>query len=78
MWEITVGKHPSYTIPYLNNQGVPTAIDIIRVVETGIVPQSHAGIIHRKGGQAGAGVAYMPMECFKKAFAAFSDAYGLG
>ena len=77
MLEITVGKHPFYAIPYLNAQGVPIAIDIVKVLETGIVPQSHAGIIHKKGGQAGAGVAHIPMACFKKAFAAFADEYGL-
>jgi succinyl-CoA synthetase alpha subunit len=72
MWKITVGKNQNYAIPNLDFGGTPAGIDVLKVIETGIVPQSHAGIIHKEGGQAGAGVAYIPMECFIKAFAAVS------
>jgi hypothetical protein len=77
MWAITIGKNSNYPIPTLNFEGTPAAVDILKVVETGIVPQSHAGIIHKDGGQAGAGFAFIPMECFKKAFQAFADKLGL-
>lgn len=77
MWTITVGKNPNYAIPALNFEGTPTCVDMVKVLETSIEPQSHAGIIHKKGGQAGAGVARVPVECFKKAFLAFAEKYGL-
>jgi hypothetical protein len=77
MWAITVDKNPNYQIPFLNFEGTPTAIDMIKVLETGILPQSHAGIALKKGGQAGAGVAHIPMEGFKKAFLTFSKKMGM-
>jgi succinyl-CoA synthetase alpha subunit len=75
MWSITMGKNPNYAIPNLDFKGTPAGIDILKVLETGIVPQSHAGIIHKDGGQAGAGVAYVPMECFTKAFRVLNKKY---
>ena len=78
MWAISVGKNPNYQIPFLGFEGTPTALDMIRILETGIEPQSHAGIALKKGGQAGAGVAHIPMECFRSAFLAFSKKYGTG
>ncbi|MCL5074607.1 MAG: DUF1116 domain-containing protein [Chloroflexi bacterium] len=77
MREITIGMNPNYQIPILNFEGTPTCIDIIKVLEKGIEPQSHAGIIHKRGGQAGAGVASIPMECFRKAFLSFAQKYAL-
>ena len=71
MWEITVGKNPNYAIPTLSFEGTPTAFDILKILETGILPASHAGIIHKTGGLAGAGIARIPMECFVKALDAF-------
>jgi len=76
MWKITMGKHPVYNIPALDMAGTPVGIDILKVVDTSIVPQSHAGIILRKGGQAGAGIANFPMECFTKAMLAFVNNLG--
>ena len=71
MGTITAGTNPFYTIPALNLEGTPTGIDMIKVLETGVEPKSHAGIALKKGGQAGAGVASIPMEAFKKAFRTF-------
>lgn len=73
MWKISLGKHPQYGIPLLDFEGSPAGVDVMKVLETGIVPQSHAGIILKKGGQAGAGVAEIPMQCFVKAFSRFVD-----
>lgn len=71
MWEITIGKNPNYAIPTLSFEGTPTAFDVIKILETGILPASHAGIIHKTGGMAGAGIARIPMECFVQALDAF-------
>ena len=79
MYEITVTEHKYYKIPYLGYRGTPLGIDIRKVVEKGIVPVVNTGIAHRKGGigQIGAGIAYAPMECFRKALEAFKERYGL-
>jgi hypothetical protein len=79
MYAITIGKSPHYQIPALNFQGVPTGIDIIKVVETGILPVINTGIAHKKPGvgQVGAGVVTPPMECFTKALLAFADEMGI-
>src|SRR5262249_17365588 len=37
MGEITLGKNPEWTIPALDFAGVPTGIDVRRVVATGLV-----------------------------------------
>ena len=46
MREITVAENPEWTIPALDYIGVPTGIDVRRVVETGIAPTINAGIAH--------------------------------
>lgn len=74
MWKISLGKHPHFGIPLLDFEGSPACVDVMKVIETGIVPQSHAGIILKKGGQAGAGVAEIPMRCFIQAFKQFVEA----
>jgi succinyl-CoA synthetase alpha subunit len=71
MWKISLGKHIHFGIPLLDFEGAPACVDVMKVIETGIVPQSHAGIILKKGGQAGAGVAEIPMQCFIQAFKQF-------
>src|SRR4029079_5773596 len=38
MYDITVGEHPEYRIPFLDGRGVPVGIDILKVVETGTLP----------------------------------------
>ena len=70
MYDITVGEHPVYRIPALAFRGVPTGIDILRVVATGIRPILDVGVAGRDGGQIGAGFIRAPMECFRDALAA--------
>lgn len=72
MYEITVGENPAYQIPYLDFRGIPTGIDIIKVVETGINPVITTGINHKKEnfGHIGVGVTIAPFECFEKALKA--------
>ncbi|MEC9184324.1 MAG: DUF1116 domain-containing protein [Pseudomonadota bacterium] len=78
MSEITMTENPEWTIPSLDYQGVPTAIDIRRVVETGIVPTINTGIAHREPGvgQVGAGVVKAPMACFEQALRALAKQLG--
>jgi hypothetical protein len=79
MMEITVGQNPEWTIPALDFAGVPTGIDIRRVVETGIAPTINTGIAHREPGvgQVGAGVVRAPMACFVEALEAFAAEMGV-
>ena len=70
MYEITVGEHPEFKIPYFGYRGVPVGIDVFRVVETGIVPVVDAGLAGKNGGQIGAGILKAPLECFEAAAAA--------
>jgi hypothetical protein len=61
----------------LDHQGVPSGIDIRKVVETGIVPWINTGIAHRQAGigQIGAGVVQAPMDCFVQALEAFAESW---
>jgi hypothetical protein len=64
MYDITVGEHPEYKIPYLGYRGVPVGIDVHRVAESGIAPVIDAGIAGKDGGQIGAGVLRPPLDAF--------------
>ena len=77
MREICVGEHKDFPIPLLEGKGPPVGIDIRRVIETGVLPIAHGGIIAKKGGQIGAGSARFPRECFDKAYEAFARKYNL-
>jgi hypothetical protein len=75
MAEITLGENPEWTIPALDYAGVPTGIDIRRVLETGLAPTINTGIAHKKPGvgQVGAGVVKAPMACFTQALSALAE-----
>jgi hypothetical protein len=73
MYEITVGEHPEFRIPYFGYRGVPVGIDVELVLETGIVPVIDGGLAGRGGGQIGAGILRAPMECFEAAGAALAS-----
>lgn len=79
MREITYGENPEWTIPAMDYIGVPTGIDIRRVVETGLAPTINTGIAHREPGigQVGAGVVKAPMRCFSDALKAFAASEGI-
>ena len=77
MAKICVARHEFYKIPYLDYIGTPVGIDIRRVLKTGIVPVVNTGLGHKNPGvgQVGAGIAYAPMLCFKKAAKAYGKKY---
>jgi len=77
MYKITVGKDPSFRIPYMNFAEAPVGIDIRKVIALGIVPKLTTGMAHKDGGHGliGAGIAIAPMEAFKNAFIAFTEEY---
>lgn len=74
MYEITAAENPAYQIPTLDFRGTPTGIDVIKVVETGILPFIDTGVAHKKPGigQVGAGVLSAPAEPFVKAYDGFA------
>ncbi len=75
MYEITEGESDVYKIPVLDFKGIPTGIDIKKVIETGILPIINTGIAHKEPGigQVGAGLVRPPMECFEDALVAFVE-----
>ena len=79
MSEISWGENPEWTIPSLQYQGVPTGIDIRKVVDTGLSPTINTGIAHRLPGigQVGAGVVRAPFDCFKQALVALAEQMGV-
>jgi hypothetical protein len=77
MWEICLAKDKSYSMPFLNFEGIPRGIDLRRVIDTGILPIINTGVAHKKPGfgTVGFGVLRAPMECFKKALVAMAEKY---
>ena len=70
MYEIASAENKSYQIPSLNFRGVPTGIDIIKVIEKNMLPFIDTGVAHKDAGigQIGAGVLNAPAEPFIRAF----------
>ncbi len=79
MYKITIAKHNTYRIPYLNYEGTPTGIDFRKVLDLNIMPIVNTGLAHKKAGigQIGAGTARAPRLCFEEAAAAFVNKYKL-
>ncbi len=77
MEKITVARNANYSIPNMGFEGLPCAIDMLKVIKTGITPCIHGGMIAKDGGLLGAGMARIPMECFEKALTAFANKYGV-
>ena len=69
MYEITAGRNAEWTMPNLDFAGVPTGIDIRKVLQTGATPVINTGIAHKLPGvgQVGAGVVRAPLACFEQA-----------
>ncbi|MCL1994305.1 MAG: DUF1116 domain-containing protein [Spirochaetes bacterium] len=69
MYEITETENENFKIPALDFRGSPTGIDLVKVLETGILPRINTGMAHKKPGigQVGAGLVQAPIDCFIKA-----------
>jgi hypothetical protein len=78
MYQIVAGENTDFKIPYFGYRGSPTAIDVLKVRNTGVTPVLDAGLAGRDGGQIGAGVVRAPVECFQSAAEAFERRYGSG
>jgi hypothetical protein len=78
MYDITLAESSAYKIPALDFRGTPTGIDLLKVVETGIMPVVNTGIAHKTPGvgMVGAGVVKPPMQCFAAAMMAFATTQG--
>ena len=72
---ITTGNNPNVTIPALDFMGVPTGIDVRKVMETGILPIINTAIAHKEPGigMIGAGITHPPVEAFEKALQALAE-----
>jgi len=77
MYEITETENKIFQIPALDFRGTPTGIDILKIVETGILPAVNTGIAHKTPGvgMVGAGLVKPPEKCFNDAFKAFVEKY---
>ena len=75
MYEITTSRNSDWAIPAFDFAGVPTGIDIRKVMETGLAPTINTGIAHREPGigQVGAGIVRAPLACFDKALQALAE-----
>lgn len=78
MRRITVRPHPAYPIPSLNFTGTPSGIDVLAVLDTGVLPVINTGIAHREAGvgQIGAGIVTAPPEVFVAAVHALAAEAG--
>jgi len=61
MRSICAGVNHHYPIPLLDFTGPGIGIDIRKVVQLGVTPLCHGGIISKDGGQIGAGAARFPI-----------------
>lgn len=77
MEEISVGQNPALAMPNMDFAGVPTGIDIRKVVATGILPVINTGVAHREPGigQVGAGIVNPPMAVMTEALRNFAEHY---
>ena len=69
---VSLGEHSFDPVPWDGYRGSPVCVDARKVVGLNVLPISHGGSGLKTGGQAGAGAAELPFECFKKALIAVS------
>jgi len=75
MGKITLAESRAYQIPALGFRGTPTGIDVLKVVESGIVPAINTGIAHKEPGvgMVGAGLVTPPFSVFANAAKALAE-----
>lgn len=78
MRAICVGTSSRFKLPPLGFSGSPLAVDVRRVVDTGIRPKVTTGVLHVSSGvgQIGAGVATAPSEGFHELLLALAASAG--
>src|SRR5262245_53022863 len=77
---ITLARHPRFSLPPMDSQHTPVGIDVRRVVETRIVPFITTGVLHESSptvGQIGTGVARAPISVFDQALVALAYEWGI-
>jgi hypothetical protein len=74
-----VGPNPQWALPTLDMMGVPTGIDIRKVLSTGLLPVINTAIANKLPGrgQIGAGIVNPPLACFEQAFVKFAELNGV-
>lgn len=77
MYDITITENNTYKIPIFNFRGTPTGVDLLKVIDTGILPNINTGIAHKTPGigMVGAGLVKPPLKCFEEALIAFYNKY---
>lgn len=75
MLEITTTTNPNVTIPIHDFMGVPTGIDVRKVIEKGILPIINTAIAHKEAGigMIGAGITHPPFEAFERGLEALVE-----
>ena len=75
MKQISVSEHNIFTIPNLDFEASPLGIDVLKVIETSILPIINTGIAHKKSGigQVGAGLVNPPISIFEEAIIELSN-----
>ncbi|MGQ0604291.1 MAG: oxamate carbamoyltransferase subunit AllG family protein [Anaerolineales bacterium] len=78
--DITVGRHPKFSLPPMDGQNTPVGVDVRGVVETRTVPFITTGVLHETSptvGQIGTGVARVPVGLFDAALIALAHTWGV-
>ncbi|MEG0834265.1 MAG: DUF1116 domain-containing protein [Christensenellaceae bacterium] len=77
MYQITTEENKNFCLPPLDFRGTATGIDILKVLESGIIPIINTGIAHKIAGvgQIGAGIVSPPKKCFVEAMKAYCSKY---
>lgn len=75
MYAVTLGEHPDFLLPPFEFRGSPVGIDVMKVLETGVVPVIDGGLAGRDGGQIGAGVLRPDLDVFRAAADAHQQLY---
>ena len=77
---ITVAMHDRFKMPAMDMENTPLGIDILRVVETRIVPFITTGVLHETSatvGQIGTGIANAPVTLFDQALVALAKEWNI-
>jgi len=79
MRRITLGQHPAFPLPPMNFAGTPSGIDVLKVLDTGVLPLINTGIAHKEAGvgQIGAGIVTAPPEVFLEAVRHLAEQRGV-